>query len=73
MSEFVMGVWVGRFVPVPGIAPEMLDSSRYCLLTAKAVAEVLHLGGDSGKLADSRQLSTREFFAVHKRENISRA
>lgn len=50
-----MGVWVGRFIPVPSISSETLDSSCYCLVTAKAVAKVFHLHGDSGKLAESRQ------------------
>lgn len=76
-----MSVWVGGFIPVPSISPEILDSRCYCLLTAKAVAKLFYLDGDSGKLAESRRpeekishvFFTWEFFTVHKSENMSRA
>lgn len=43
--------WVGWFIPVPHLSPGILVSGYYCLLSAKAVAEVFHLDGDSGKQA----------------------
>lgn len=46
---------MGMFIPVPGVSPEILDSSCYSLFTAKAVAKVFHLEGGSGKQAESRQ------------------
>lgn len=75
MNDFCLGVWVGRLIPVPSIFPEILDSLR----NAKAVAKVFHLGCDSGKLTESRQLEEKfpvfsppEFFTVHKNENFSK-
>lgn len=74
-----MLIWVGRLIPVPGISPGILDSSCYCLCTAKELAEVFHLDGDLSKLPESRQseekfpmFSLSETVTVHKSENVSK-
>lgn len=75
-----MLIWVGKFIPVPGMCAGILDSSCYCLCTAKELTEVFHLDSDLSKLAESRQpeekipmFSPSETVTVHRSENVSRA
>lgn len=75
-----MLILLGRFFPVPDMSAGILESSCYCLCTAKELAEVFNLDSDLSKLAESRQpeekismFSPSETVTVHKSENVSRA